>query len=73
MQLRDMKSRNGAVLKENNKGRNRDMTETMKLVTCGLTGRRNLDIDYLQKALDEYSDDLSVVCWIRNILRALAF
>lgn len=47
------------------------MTEKKKLVACGLTGRRGLDILYLEKALTEYGDDLDIVSWIHQILRAL--
>ena len=47
------------------------MTEKKKLVACGLTGRRGLDILYLERALTEYGDDLDLVFWINHILRAL--
>ena len=53
------------------KGEDIIMTEKKKLVACGLTGRRGLDILYLEKALTEYGDDLNIVSWINHILRAL--
>ncbi len=53
------------------KGEDIIMTEKKKLVACGLTGRRGLDILYLEKALTEYGDDLDIVSWINHILRAL--
>ena len=53
------------------KGEDIAMTEKKKLVACGLTGRRGLDILYLEKALTEYGDDLDIVSWIHQILRAL--
>ena len=49
------------------------MTEKMRMVTWGLTGRRNQDIDYLEKAIMEYGEDQEIVHWIRNILSALTW
>ena len=55
------------------KGEEQKMTEKMRMVTWGLTGRRNQDIDYLEKAIMEYGEDQEIVHWIRNILSALTW
>ena len=45
--------------------------EEMRLVTFGLTGRREADISYLEKKLEEYAADHGVAAGIRRILGAL--
>ena len=55
------------------KGEGQRIMEKKRMVTWGLTGRRNQDIAYLEKAIMEYGEDQEIVHWIRNILSAISW
>lgn len=52
---------------------NRGLEQELRMVTSGLTGRREYDIPYLKNQIQEYAADVVLTSRLANVLAAISF